>query len=100
VRIFRRIVFESKTNHPAQALSRDPQTLQGSLGTLNDIEVHKRIAATIVRQRRHSRKRAEKALAMGFIAGQEHQQIGSCIAAAKKTGEQLSDLPKFSNRWR
>jgi inorganic triphosphatase YgiF len=76
------------------------KTLQGSLGTLNDIEVHKQIATTIVHQRKHSRKQTEKALAMGFIAGQEHQQIASCIAAAEKTGEQLSDLPRFWNRRR
>jgi hypothetical protein len=34
---------------------------------------------------------------MGFIAGQEYQQIASCITAAEKAGEQLSDLQKF---WR
>jgi hypothetical protein len=32
---------------------------------------------------------------MGFIAGQEHPQIASCIAEAEKAGKQLSDLPKF-----
>ena len=73
------------------------KTLQGSLGALNDIEVHKRLAVTIAHPRKRSRKQADKALAMGFIAGQEHQQIASCIAAAEKTGKQLSDSPKFWN---
>ena len=31
----------------------------------------------------------------GFIAGQEDQQIATCVAMAVTTGEQLSDLPKF-----
>jgi hypothetical protein len=71
--------------------------LQGSLGNLNDIEVHKRLAATVAHPRKRSRKQAAKALAMGFITGQEHQQIASCVAKAGKAGEQLSDLRKFWN---
>jgi triphosphatase len=71
--------------------------LQGSLGNLNDIEVHKRLAKTIAHPRKRSRKQTKEALAMGFIAGQEHQQIASCIAAAEKAGEQLSDLSQFWN---
>src|SRR5262249_21544256 len=71
------------------------KNLQGSLGNLNDIEVHKRLAATVAHPRKRPRKQAVKAMAMGFIAGQEHLQIASCIAGAKKAGEQLSDLPKF-----
>jgi hypothetical protein len=73
------------------------KSLQRSLGTLNDIEVHKQLAVTIGRPRKRSRKETQKALAMGFIAGQEDQQIATCIAAAEKTGERLSDLQKF---WR
>ena len=61
-------------------------------------EVHKRLAATVVvHPRKRSRKQAAKALAMGFITGQENQQIASWIAAARTTGEQLSDVPKFWN---
>jgi inorganic triphosphatase YgiF len=69
--------------------------LQGSLGTLNDFEVHKRLAVTIAQPRKRSRKQGEKALAMGFITGQEQQQIASCIVAAEKTGKQLSSSAKF-----
>jgi CHAD domain-containing protein len=53
------------------------KSLQGSLGTLNDIE---------------------KAMTMGFIAGQEQQQIASCITAAEKTADQLSNSTKFWKR--
>jgi CHAD domain-containing protein len=73
------------------------KNLQGSLGDLNDIEVHKRLAKTIAHPRSRSKKQTAKALAMGFIAGQEDQQIATCLAMAGKTGEQLSDLPKFWN---
>ena len=76
------------------------KSLQGSLGTLNDIEVHKRLAATIAHPRKLSRKHAERALAMGFIAGQEQQQVASCIATAEKTGKQLSNSAKFWQRRR
>jgi CHAD domain-containing protein len=71
------------------------KALQGSLGALNDIEVHKRLAVTMAHPRKRSGKQAAKALAMGFIAGQEQQQIAACIAAADKTGERLSNSTKF-----
>jgi triphosphatase len=74
------------------------KSLQGSLGTLNDIEVHKRLAVTLAHHRKRSRKQAEKALAMGFIAGQEQREIASCIAVAEKTGRQLSNSAKFWKR--
>jgi hypothetical protein len=72
--------------------------LQGSLGALNDIEVHKRLAVTLAHHRKRTRKQAEKALAMGFIAGQEQREIASCIAAAEKAGGQLSNSAKFWKR--
>src|SRR5215469_4257565 len=74
------------------------KTLQGSLGTLNDIEVHKRLAVMIAHSRKRARKQAEKALAMGFIAGQEQREIASCLAAAEKAGGQLSNSAKFWKR--
>jgi len=74
------------------------KTLQGSLGALNDIEVHKRLAVTLAHHRKRARKQAEKALAMGFIAGQEQREIASCIAVAEKAGGQLSNSAKFWKR--
>jgi triphosphatase len=71
------------------------KVLQRSLGILNDIEVHKGAAVTIARPRKTSKNQAEKALAMGFIAGQEQQQVLSCIAAVKEAGRQLGDSRKF-----
>ena len=90
----------SQADQGAQALCKHSQELAGSLGRLNDIEVHKRLAATIAHPRKLSRKHAERALAMGFIAGQEQQQVASCIAIAEKTGKQLSSSAKFWQRRR
>jgi hypothetical protein len=69
--------------------------LQGALGTLNDFEVHRRLAATVAHRGKRSREQSEKALAMGFITGQEQQQATCYIAAVKKTGARLSKTPKF-----
>jgi CHAD domain-containing protein len=70
------------------------KNLQGSLGNLNDIEVHKRMATRIAHPRKRSRKQTEEALAMGFIAGQEDQQIATCVAMA---GRQASNCPICQN---
>jgi len=69
--------------------------LQAALGTLNDTEVHRRLATAIAHPRKQSRKQSEKALAMGYIAGQEQQRVASCIAVVKKAGGRLSDATKF-----
>jgi hypothetical protein len=65
---------------------------------LLNFQVHKRLAVTIAHRRKRSRKQAEKALAIGFIAGQEQPQIASCIAVAEKAGEQFSTSAKFWKR--
>jgi inorganic triphosphatase YgiF len=78
-----------------ERLSQSLKTMQGALGALNDIEVHKRLATSLAHPRRQAKNQAAKALAMGFIAGQEQHQIAACITVAKKAGAQLSDLSKF-----
>jgi len=76
-------------------LGRILKSLQGALGTLNDFEVHRRLTATVAHRGKRSREQSEKALAMGFITGQEQQQATCYIAAVKKTGARLSKTPKF-----
>jgi triphosphatase len=77
------------------------EKLQASLGTLNDIEAHKRVAKSVIGSDRRRgetvRKKAEKSFAMGFISGQEQKQAASCLAAAAKAGRRLSDAKQF---WR
>ncbi len=84
-----------KQTNQRRDLSKILKALQESLGALNDIEVHKRLATTIAHPQKPSRKEAGKALAMGFIAGQEQQQVASCIAAVEEAGARLSDLREF-----
>jgi triphosphatase len=71
--------------------------IQTALGTLNDIEVHKAIAAKLVHRHKPTTEQAERAFAIGFVAGEEQRLIGSCLAAAKRNGRRLAKLPPF---WR
>ncbi len=71
------------------------KSLQGSLGTLNDFEVHKGMAASIARPRKETRSQVRKALAMGFITGQEQKQLATCLAAISDAAARLSKLPAF-----
>lgn len=73
------------------------KSLQGSLGTLNDIEVHKRLAASVARPRTRGAAQARKALAMGFITGREQKQVASCLADVRKSAARLAKAPAF---WR
>jgi inorganic triphosphatase YgiF len=76
-------------------LGRILKSLQGALGTLNDFEMHRRLAATVAHRGKRSRERAEKALAMGFITGQEQQQVAGHIAAVNEIGDRLLQTQKF-----
>lgn len=69
--------------------------LQGHLGTLNDIEVHKRIAHTVASADGGSVSRSREALALGFITGQEAEQVASCLASVKKAAAKLDDLRAY-----
>lgn len=71
------------------------KTLQGALGTLNDIEVHKTFARRIASPRRSSSGQPPKALAMGYIAGQEQKQVASCMAVTEAATDRLAAKPKF-----
>ena len=76
-------------------LGRILKSLQGALGTLNDFEVHRRLPATVAHRGKQSLGQAEKALALGFITGQEQQEATRYLAAVKETGARLCELPKF-----
>ncbi|MGH8217209.1 MAG: CHAD domain-containing protein [Steroidobacteraceae bacterium] len=69
--------------------------LQGYLGSLSDIEVHKRLAHAIARNGGHNASRSREALAMGFITGREDKQVSSCLAGIEKTAGQLAKLTSF-----
>ena len=69
--------------------------LQSHLGTLNDIEVHKRFAHALAQNGGNTVTRSREALAMGFITGQEAKQFVSCIASLKKDTSKLHRLPAY-----
>ncbi len=81
------------------------KSLQSSLGTLHDMEVHEGLAAKIAhpqsrsRSRRRSRtgtrSQAPEALAMGFITGQEQKQAAACLAQINEATRRLSTLRAF-----
>ena len=73
------------------------KTLQGLLGTLNDFEVHRGMAARIARPRKDTTTQVRKALAMGFITGQEQKQLNSCLASIDEASARLAKLPPFWN---
>jgi CHAD domain-containing protein len=76
--------------------ARQLKVLQNALGRLNDIEVHKRVAHDIVHRER-SPRRADKALAIGFVSGHEDTQTAPCVAAVAKAAKRLADIPPY---WR
>jgi triphosphatase len=71
------------------------KSLQGVLGALNDFEVHKGMAARIARPQKQNRTQVRKALAMGFITGQEQKQLTTCFASISKAAARLAELPAF-----
>lgn len=71
------------------------KSLQGLLGTLNDIEAHRRVAQTVVHAQRPVVKKAEKSFAMGFVSGVERAQVEKCLAAARTAGRELAAATPF-----
>jgi hypothetical protein len=69
------------------------EDLQDALGTLNDMESHKRVAGQIVRAGKPKGHQLEKALAMGFIEGHEQTQVAHCLRAVEKAVGRLAGLP-------
>jgi inorganic triphosphatase YgiF len=67
--------------------------LQGALGRLNDIVVHQRVAHRVAHE--PSPKRADKALAMGFVTGHEQTEIAPCLIAVAKSAKQLAKIAPF-----
>lgn len=80
-----------------KAFERVLKALQGSLGALNDIEMHRQLAESVVHPERPIDKKAEKSFAIGFITGTERKQVENCLAGAQKAGRKLAAATPF---WR
>jgi triphosphatase len=66
--------------------------LQDSLGALNDIAVHERLAGKYVGRRGRRRQRA---FAIGVVSGREQSRVDPLRAAAKKAADRFADVRPF-----
>jgi inorganic triphosphatase YgiF len=73
------------------------KTMQGSLGTLNDVAMHRQVAKSVVHLDCPIENTAEQAFAMGFVTGAERSQIETCLARAMQAGRGLAAARPF---WR
>jgi triphosphatase len=71
------------------------KSLQGYLGTLNDIEVHKQFAHALARSGDGGVTRSREALVIGFITGRETKEVAACLAGVEKAAARLAKLPAF-----
>lgn len=47
------------------------KSIQSALGKLNDMQVHEKIAGAFVNSKRRTKKKPQKAFAMGLISGKD-----------------------------
>jgi CHAD domain-containing protein len=94
---FASLFGSNKQNSRRKAFEKALTSLQDSLGTLNDIEVHRRLAKSVVHARRPIKKKAEKSFAMGYITGGERKQVEKCLAHGRNAGRELAAMTPF---WR
>jgi CHAD domain-containing protein len=92
---FASLLAKSKPKKARKRFGKALKTLQGSLGKLNDIAVHEKMARRFAHPGKRSKKRTEKALAMGLVAGREQREARACLAATLKAGENLSKAHSF-----
>lgn len=90
-------LFGAKKHKSRKAFVKVLKSLQGSLGTLNDIAAHRRLAKTIVDPQQPLERKAESAFAMGVVTGVERDQVETCLAAARTAGRKLANATPF---WR
>jgi hypothetical protein len=69
------------------------KSLQGSLGTLNDIAVHRQLATSVHVDRPTAKKTTENAIAIGFVTGMitgSKSRAGNCRRTRRARPEYLS----------
>lgn len=69
--------------------------LQSSLGHLNDIRVHGRLAQEFAAPAHVSKRGAREAFAMGELSGEEHAKSQDLLQATKRRGKRLDRCPVF-----
>jgi triphosphatase len=81
---------------PRKRFEKELKSLQSTLGKLNDIAVHQRVARQYARANSRSGKRPQKAFAAGVLTGREQASTRACLAAAAKAGRGLA---KAERHW-
>jgi len=71
------------------------KSLQSSLGKVNDIAVHERLARQFASGTVRTKKRPQKAYAMGLLTGREQTRMRACLAAAAKAGKDMAKTRPF-----
>lgn len=84
-----------KRNAKRRGFAETLKKLQGALGALNDFEAHKRIGRTIANPRKRAPRQSQKALAIGFVAGQEERRVSSCLDVAAQAATRLAHAKRF-----
>ena len=71
--------------------------LQGTLGILNDITVHRQIARSVTHPDRRTQTTQDQAFAVGIVAGTERTEVEASLAEAKEARRELAAAKPF---WR
>ena len=92
---FASLFSKAKARKARRRFEKVLKALQDALGKLNDISVHERMARQFAHPDRKSKKKTEKAYAIGLLAGREKHLARLCFADAAKAGRQLSEAQSF-----
>jgi CHAD domain-containing protein len=89
--------FESlfRSEKAIRKMSAILKDLQSSLGQLNDIRVHGKLAEDYVARPRKGRDATAQAFAMGELTGQERTKSRKLLKASKRRGNRLEQCPEF-----
>jgi triphosphatase len=71
--------------------------LQSALGKLNDMQVHDAMAGDFVRAKQRTRKKPQKAFALGLISGKDHARARALLAEGIEAGRDLAAVKPFWN---
>jgi inorganic triphosphatase YgiF len=94
---FASLYDQRQQQHRLKQHSKALKALQSSLGKLNDMQVHAKMAGDFVRAKRRTKKKPQKAFAFGFISGDDHARAATLMHAATKAGKHLAATKSFWN---
>ena len=73
------------------------KALQSALGKLNDMQVHDAMAGDFVRAKQRTKKKPQKAFALGLISGKDHARARALLAQGIDAGKDLAAVKPFWN---